>query len=256
MKSKKCVHGNKEKDCKECRMISLYDTRLSDVKKEVALCMNEPTHSWLVGETVQYGNCSLEITEKIDNKIYIGKNEQNDIVICPWFELYVPICKEKLVKKQTIQIQYLQQSIDCFITYQYHFGLDMNADYQRGNVWSETDEQNLIESIFNDIEIGKFCLIRRDYSFQGPLYEVLDGKQRITTLIRFIEGKFKFKGYFYHELSRQDRWHFETFPIVVGITQELTKKQKYEYFLCLNVAGVPQDLSHIELVKQKLKKAI
>jgi uncharacterized protein with ParB-like and HNH nuclease domain len=69
----------------------------------------------------------------------------------------------------------------------------MNPDYQRDLVWSLEDKVNLIDSIYNDIEIGRFAFIKTDYSknnfdFDKDFYwEILDGKQRISAIIDFFE---------------------------------------------------------------------
>lgn len=252
---KKCKHGINIEKCQECRMEAAFQSKLKDVRVETSHCLGEPTYHFLVGETVFCGNNEFIIKEKIDNgTIYIGENSSGDVVVEPWFKLSQPNNNEPITNKWPVQINYLQQSIDSLHSYFYHFGLDMSADYQRGNVWAEADEVKLVKSIFDDIEIGKFCFIRRDYSFNGPLYEVLDGKQRVTAIIRFKEGRFKYNGKFFHELHPFDRYHFDGFPIVVGVTQNLTQKQKYEYFLRLNTTGKAQDISHLNYVESLLKE--
>lgn len=57
--------------------------------------------------------------------------------------------------------------------------------YQRDYVWSQEDKESLIDSIFNHIEIGKFVLVFKGY--EGDMYEVLDGKQRLSALQEFLK---------------------------------------------------------------------
>jgi hypothetical protein len=252
---RKCKHDIYITKCSTCQKQEKFESNLADARSEVTLCLGEPTYHFLVGEKALYGHNELIIEEKLDNgTVYVGKDISGDLMAEPWFRLArVNVEKKPMVTKWPIQINYLQQSIDALYSYFYHFRLDMNTDYQRGNVWNEQDEVSLINSIFNEIEIGKFCIIRRDYSFDGPLYEVLDGKQRITAIIRFIESRFKYKGKFFYQLHPYDRHHFDSFPIVVGVTQQLSQKQKYEYFLRLNTTGKPQDISHLNYVESLLR---
>ena len=55
----------------------------------------------------------------------------------------------------------------------------MNPDYQRGLVWDEENKTLLLNSIFNNIEIGKFSFIKLNYILptfdwdKGIFYEIL-----------------------------------------------------------------------------------
>ena len=68
----------------------------------------------------------------------------------------------------------------------------------RGNVWDIEDKVKLIDSIFNNIDVGKFAFIKVPYKDNSPSYECLDGKQRVTALIEFYEGRFEYKGLKYY----------------------------------------------------------
>jgi hypothetical protein len=71
--------------------------------------------------------------------------------------------------------------------------LDLSPSYQRGDVWPTSDAQLLIESILRGIPLPSVILLKRDDAEAAP-YEVVDGKQRLTAILRFI-GK--------HPLARQ-----------------------------------------------------
>jgi hypothetical protein len=70
--------------------------------------------------------------------------------------------------------------------------LDLSPSYQRGDVWPTSDAQMLIESILRGIPLPSVILLKREDA-EAP-YEVVDGKQRLTAILRFI-GK--------HPLARQ-----------------------------------------------------
>ena len=129
----------------------------------------------------------------------------------------------------------------------------MVLKYQRGNVWSLEDKQLLIDSIFNNRDIGKFVFCRLKYEPNSKGYEVLDGKQRITAIIEFIEDRFEYKGFVFSELSWADQNQFDMVTIAIATIDEPTEKEKYEYFLKLNVAGHAVDPKHIEYVESLLK---
>ena len=71
--------------------------------------------------------------------------------------------------------------------------IDFNPPYQRlGRLWSKRQKQLLIDSIINDFDLPKFY-----FQFMPPQtgeflysYAVIDGKQRIETILDFIDGQF------------------------------------------------------------------
>ena len=93
-------------------------------------------------------------------------------------------------------------------------------------MWTETQEQDLLDSIYNNIEIGKFAFIELPYNENDPTtYEILDGKQRLNTLLKFHQGRIKYKGLTIFEMHSIDRYHFENYPISLGELRNATKEQ-------------------------------
>ena len=62
--------------------------------------------------------------------------------------------------------------------------LKLNPTYQRGDVWPTQHAQKLIESILRGIPLPSIILLAPK-SAKG-YYEVVDGKQRLTALLRFV----------------------------------------------------------------------
>lgn len=62
--------------------------------------------------------------------------------------------------------------------------LNLAPSYQRGDVWGATARQMLIESILRGIPLPSVILLRPE----GPKlpHEVVDGKQRLTAILRFV----------------------------------------------------------------------
>ncbi|MFT4200033.1 DUF262 domain-containing protein [Gordonia sp. (in: high G+C Gram-positive bacteria)] len=60
-------------------------------------------------------------------------------------------------------------------------GLNLSPSYQRGDVWSGPDRSALIESILRGVPLPSIILLKK-----GSSREVVDGKQRLTTILRFI----------------------------------------------------------------------
>ena len=65
---------------------------------------------------------------------------------------------------------------------------NMNPEYQRKSLWSEEQQSLLIDSILKNIPIPPVFL-REMIDKEGKTkYEVIDGKQRLTSIINFING--------------------------------------------------------------------
>jgi hypothetical protein len=60
---------------------------------------------------------------------------------------------------------------------------NLTPSYQRGDVWANGDRQSLMESILRGVPLPSIILLRT-----GPStpHEVVDGKQRLTTILRFV----------------------------------------------------------------------
>lgn len=68
----------------------------------------------------------------------------------------------------------------------YIYRIDLEADYQREKIWSRRDQELLLDSIINNIDIPKLYLaeVPDDENFD---YECIDGKQRMATLLDFFK---------------------------------------------------------------------
>lgn len=64
--------------------------------------------------------------------------------------------------------------------------LNLTPSYQRGDVWPTSDAQKLIESVLRGIPLPSIILLNPKGDKKIKQYEVVDGKQRLTSLLRFI----------------------------------------------------------------------
>lgn len=121
--------------------------------------------------------------------------------------------------------------------------LKLNPDYQRRYIWKLSDQQTLIESIFSGFAIPNIFLHKK-----GNTYEVVDGQQRLRTVLGFYNKVFKRKnGNEYDENSMGKA--FKEYQIPVTIITKLESNESIENFYSLvNSAG-------IHLNRPELKKA-
>ena len=134
------------------------------------------------------------------------------------------------------------------------FGLDgkltIQPEYQRHYIYNDGKKDvAVIESILNRYPLG---LIYFNLTNNGQ-YEVLDGQQRITSIGRFVTGKFSIEDdngniqYFSGLPEEQQKLILES-KLLVYVCQGEEKEVK-EWFKTINIVGVP-------LNEQELRNAI
>ena len=69
--------------------------------------------------------------------------------------------------------------------------LDLQPDFQRGEVWSKSKKQRLIDSILRDWHVPPIHVIEDNYTGRQ---EVLDGQQRLVAIRDFVAGEFGLDG--------------------------------------------------------------
>ena len=67
--------------------------------------------------------------------------------------------------------------------------INLEAEYQRGKVWSKAQQALLIDSILRGFDIPKIFL-RKLPDGSPYLFDVIDGKQRLTAIWRFVNDEF------------------------------------------------------------------
>ena len=85
-------------------------------------------------------------------------------------------------------------------------------------------------------------------------YEILDGKQRLSTIIDFYENRFPYNGVYYNDLSAKDKDVFLNHHIVQGEVREADRKAVLKYFLMLNRTGKSMDQSQLDKVEKMLEE--
>jgi hypothetical protein len=129
---------------------------------------------------------------------------------------------------------------------------------QRGFVWTLEQRRELIWSIFYGRKIPAMALLNR---YDG-VWQVIDGKQRLSTLIDFWNDKFdiEIEGELYTMSTLPHEYKSEVkrfwFPYTMSYEtkeNEFSDEFKINWFKYINFAGTPQDKEHLESLKQKLQ---
>jgi len=134
--------------------------------------------------------------------------------------------------------------------------------YQRNLVWNQQDKQLLIESIYNNINLGKVILRKRDFDWCLKQYEsgnkevcyhdIVDGKQRLDAIIRFILNEFQdLHGNYFGDLSAKAQHKFTNNQLLSysELTEWATDEDVIETFLTINFTGKQMSKEHLDYVK-------
>ena len=242
---------------------------LQDIERELPY-IPKPTYSFQVGDHVKYGGFKDAVIDEIfhngfayglncisEKHNYNGIIEEECYRVASWVRLRPLVHKQtSFTKEDNIRLSYNNSTIESLLHYQYHFGVDMEPEYQRDYVWTKEDKEDLIDSIFNNIDIGKVILNHLDNSDwreRGVSYEIVDGKQRLSTLLEYYENRFPYKGMYFNDLSPRDKYTFLEHPIAIAEVRNLSKEDVLTLFLRVNKTGRVMSKDHLVRVEEQLK---
>lgn len=140
--------------------------------------------------------------------------------------------------------------------------IDIDPIYQRNFVWTLKQKQKYIENLFKEKAIISPTFLLLNCENDKLKYELLDGKQRILTIMDFIFNKFSLSnGKFFKDLSKTDS-NFILYHKVLYTRIEkdgfgnLSLNEKIELFLEINELGTKMSDSHIEKIKSMMEENI
>lgn len=135
---------------------------------------------------------------------------------------------------------------------------------QRPFVWTLEQKQQLIYSLLKGIDIPYYTVIVRELEDKSKIYLIIDGKQRLSTLIDFCHNKFPITingvDYYYYDfppsvsnesdLKVNIRYAIDSYHIHFNIVYDywddmLTDNELIDWFEQLNFFGTPHDEIHM-----------
>lgn len=221
----------------------IHKTKLNDKSKEKMLKYNEHIYNnmfdsdeflksiddYTIGDFIYIDpNKEAYIDEfvKINNEYYIIPNDYNEGIDNP-IPLYLISHKKRNESSDssifTINIEktIADMTTKDVITSQVQFlikfiaenQLDLNPIYQRDYVWSTEQKQSFINSLVQGKTTIKPTYLYNNVPINEPMYEVLDGKQRINAVLSYMKNEFSVNGFYYRDLPIIDTNKFLHLPV-------------------------------------------
>lgn len=130
-----------------------------------------------------------------------------------------------------------------------------NKNLQRPFVWTLFQKRELILSKLKGVKIAPISVINYDHK----IYKIIDGKQRLSTLIAFVQNEFSIevdgKEYWFDDLDDDAaKGEFLYQPIYADIGYEypfspIPDDELIAWFEMINFSGTPQDAEHLKNLK-------
>ena len=126
----------------------------------------------------------------------------------------------------------------------------INKNLQRPLVWTLEQKRELIWSVIIGRRIPELSIINR----YDDTLEIIDGKQRLSTLIDFYTNKFTIEEdgveYFLKDLPEEFQLLFESYYInyceILEWEKPFSDEFKIGWFKQINFAGTPQEKEHLD----------
>jgi len=126
--------------------------------------------------------------------------------------------------------------------------LVVNAEYQRGGgLWPAAAKSYFIDTIIRDFPFPKVYFHERiDKGTKKPRREIVDGQQRITTIVEFADGKFplgknarEFEGMRLSDLPDDIQDHFWSYTAAVDVIRNAERSEILQMFRRMNAFTLP-----------------
>lgn len=146
-----------------------------------------------------------------------------------------------------MQINHSEYTISEIVS-RFNKDISVNKDYQRGGgLWPDSAKVYFIDTILEEYPFPKLYFHQiYDKAKQKPKWEVVDGQQRILTIIDFVNNDLRltgasqnYKGRIFSELSEELQEHFLMSRIQVDVILSAEKTKLLEMFRRINAYTAP-----------------
>lgn len=159
------------------------------------------------------------------------------------------------------------QDVSWFLDMYEKKQLDLNPPYQRRSVWSPRDKRYFIDTILNNYPAPPIFLHKSLDENGRSTYHVVDGKQRLQTIIDFSENKIRIPDDFaevplqkkrWKDIERSTRERFWNYSLAVEMLPDVSDSFIRNIFDRINRNSrklMPQEMRHAKYDGWFIKKA-
>jgi hypothetical protein len=126
--------------------------------------------------------------------------------------------------------------------------LVVNTEYQRGGgLWPTSAKSYFIDTILKEFPFPKVYFHERvDKETKRPRLEIVDGQQRISTIVDFVDGRFALgknargiEGRRFQELSEEQQDSFYSYTVSVDVIRNADRSEILQMFRRMNAFTLP-----------------
>ncbi len=134
------------------------------------------------------------------------------------------------------------QSISWFYQRNKEQVLELSPDFQRNPVWLQPQQEYLIETILLSLPMPEIYMVNRIKPSGESKFVIVDGQQRLRTILEFIEDKFEIKKTIdgfrgiskFSDMTDEQKVPFWRYSIVVRDLEDSKDKEIRDLFQRLN----------------------
>lgn len=148
---------------------------------------------------------------------------------------------------------YLEDWIEKMTDERVGMSLNLDPDFQRVHVWTETQQIRYVEFILRGGNSGKDVYFNHhnwNGSYRGEMV-LVDGKQRLNAVLRFLRNEITAFGTFKNDF--EDKLPFMACDFVINVNNLKTRAEVLQWYIDLNAGGVAHTDEEIEKVRSMLE---
>ena len=136
-------------------------------------------------------------------------------------------------------------------------GLQLNPKFQRGHVWTEEQQIAFLEYFFRGGKSGLVVYFNKpDWHNNVPdgaynEYVCVDGLQRITAVLRFVNNEIPIFGLYYKDFEDKPRMRH---TLRFNVNDLKSEKEVLQWYVDMNAGGTPHTSEEIDRVKAMIKQ--
>ena len=140
-----------------------------------------------------------------------------------------------------------------------YYNLQLNPSFQRGHVWTEEQQIAYIEFILRGGKPARtiyFNMPGWNGSIPSTQYDdfvCVDGLQRITAVLKFMNNEIKIFGSYYKEFEDHIPLNAE---LLFNVNNLQTEKEVLQWYVDMNSGGTPHTSDEIARVKKMILELV